>query len=170
MNLEKLAVRPEWRTATVVQLCLAMRESQTFEAMPILADAIQDAGCPESHEVLQYLRKPSAGYAISAGVIGCVLSEETAAAVRELVSFSASGDCPEYETLVAAATGHHEENAEDDAGYSGYFRSENDGEYLHFGGRDAHGAIPPEFWDLVQKATGKRIPDSDRATSFSCSC
>ena len=44
----------------------------------------------------------------------------------------------------------------------------NDGEYLHFDGRDAHGVIPPEFWDHVENYTGKPCPL--RATYFSCSC
>jgi hypothetical protein len=32
-----------WRTETVVALCQAMRQSRDYSAMPILADALQDA-------------------------------------------------------------------------------------------------------------------------------
>ncbi|HEY1192283.1 MAG TPA: hypothetical protein VGE74_31955, partial [Gemmata sp.] len=36
---------PEWRTETAVALAHQMYESRDFSAMPILADALQDAGC-----------------------------------------------------------------------------------------------------------------------------
>jgi hypothetical protein len=46
---------PAWRTDTVVQLAKQMYESREFGAMPILADALQDAGC-DSDEVLNHCR------------------------------------------------------------------------------------------------------------------
>lgn len=90
-----------------------------------------------------------------------------------LRTFIASSDCPDYDTVMNAATGHHERNADpsqDPKEYPGYWNSRNDGEYLHFGGRDAHGPIPPEFWDHVEVVTGQPIPPGWRASSFSCSC
>jgi hypothetical protein len=36
---------PEWYTDTAVSLARTMYESREFSAMPILADALQDAGC-----------------------------------------------------------------------------------------------------------------------------
>jgi hypothetical protein len=41
---------PEWRTETAVLLARGMYESRDFSAMPILADALQDAGC--DHQVI----------------------------------------------------------------------------------------------------------------------
>lgn len=38
---------PEWRTSTVLALAQAMYDSRDFSAMPILADALQDAGCSD---------------------------------------------------------------------------------------------------------------------------
>jgi hypothetical protein len=38
---------PSWRTSTAVELARQMYESRTFDRMPILADALQDAGCEE---------------------------------------------------------------------------------------------------------------------------
>jgi hypothetical protein len=46
---------PEWRTDTVVALARQMYEARDFSAMPILADAIQDAGC-KLDEVLTHCR------------------------------------------------------------------------------------------------------------------
>ncbi len=39
------AVEPAWLTSTVVLLARGMYDSHDFSAMPILADALQDAGC-----------------------------------------------------------------------------------------------------------------------------
>lgn len=46
---------PEWRTDTAVSLARGMYESRDFSAMPILADALQDAGC-DSDDVLNHCR------------------------------------------------------------------------------------------------------------------
>lgn len=40
-----VAFSPEWRTDTALSLARTMYESRDFSAMPILADALQDAGC-----------------------------------------------------------------------------------------------------------------------------
>ncbi len=46
---------PAWRTDTAIALAKQMYESREFSAMPILADALQDAGC-DSDEVLSHCR------------------------------------------------------------------------------------------------------------------
>jgi hypothetical protein len=46
---------PSWRTDTVVSLAAQMYESRDFGAMPILADALQDAGC-DSDDILNHCR------------------------------------------------------------------------------------------------------------------
>ncbi|MEM8534878.1 MAG: hypothetical protein AAGF95_28820 [Chloroflexota bacterium] len=40
-----IAFSPEWRTAATVSCAARMYESRDFSAMPVLADALQDAGC-----------------------------------------------------------------------------------------------------------------------------
>ncbi|VTR91971.1 Uncharacterized protein OS=Sorangium cellulosum (strain So ce56) GN=sce5710 PE=4 SV=1 [Gemmata massiliana] len=44
---------PDWRTPTATTLASQMYESRDFGAMPILADALQDAGC-DSDDVLNH--------------------------------------------------------------------------------------------------------------------
>jgi hypothetical protein len=44
-----------WRTSTAVALARGMYESRDFGAMPILADALQDAGC-DSDDILTHCR------------------------------------------------------------------------------------------------------------------
>ncbi|MBP3956357.1 hypothetical protein J8F10_13815 [Gemmata sp. G18] len=46
---------PSWRISTAVALAAQMYESRDFSAMPILADALQDAGC-DSADVLDHCR------------------------------------------------------------------------------------------------------------------
>jgi hypothetical protein len=48
-----VALSPGWRTDTVVALARQMYDSRDFSAMPILADALQDAGC-DNHAVLSH--------------------------------------------------------------------------------------------------------------------
>jgi hypothetical protein len=48
---------PEWRAGTAVALARQMYESRDFGAMPILADALQDAGCDEP-AILDHCRRP----------------------------------------------------------------------------------------------------------------
>jgi hypothetical protein len=46
---------PAWRTGTTVSLARGMYDSREFGAMPILADALQDAGC-EEEAILMHCR------------------------------------------------------------------------------------------------------------------
>lgn len=46
---------PAWRTSTVVQLAQGIYDDRDFSAMPILADALQDAGC-DNADVLNHCR------------------------------------------------------------------------------------------------------------------
>jgi hypothetical protein len=46
---------PNWRSDTAVSLARTMYDSREFSAMPILADALQDAGC-DSDEMLNHCR------------------------------------------------------------------------------------------------------------------
>ena len=47
---------PEWRTDTAVSLAKQMYESREFSAMPILADALQEAGC-DNDDILNHCRQ-----------------------------------------------------------------------------------------------------------------
>ncbi len=52
-----VAFSTSWRTDTAVTLARQMYDSRDFSAMPILADALQDAGC-DSADVLDHCRGP----------------------------------------------------------------------------------------------------------------
>jgi hypothetical protein len=52
-----VAFAPEWRTDTAVALARQMYDGRDFGAIPILADALQDAGC-DSDDILSHCRNP----------------------------------------------------------------------------------------------------------------
>ncbi len=53
----RVAFPPEWRTDTAVNLARQMYDARDFFAMPILADALQDAGC-DNDDILNHCRNP----------------------------------------------------------------------------------------------------------------
>jgi hypothetical protein len=63
---------PEWRTDTAVALARQMYESREFSAMPILADALQDAGC-DNTDILAHCRDEGATHVRGCWVVDLVL-------------------------------------------------------------------------------------------------
>ncbi|MDY3562227.1 hypothetical protein R5W23_003689 [Gemmata sp. JC673] len=66
---------PSWRTDTVLALARRVYESRDFSAMPILADALQDAGC-DSPDVLAHCRDPQGTHVRGCWVVDLVLEKE----------------------------------------------------------------------------------------------
>jgi hypothetical protein len=52
-----VAIDRAWLTSTVTSLAAQIYESRDFGAMPVLADALQDAGC-ENPDILDHCRNP----------------------------------------------------------------------------------------------------------------
>ncbi|HJZ58229.1 MAG TPA: hypothetical protein VKE74_25025 [Gemmataceae bacterium] len=69
-----VAFDPSWRTGTVASLAKGMYESREFSPMPILADALQDAGC-ENDDVLKHCRDPKAAHVRGCWVVDLVLGK-----------------------------------------------------------------------------------------------
>jgi len=63
---------PTWRTNTAVSLARTMYESRDFSAMPILADALQDAGCDNAY-ILEHCRDTSLSHVRGCWVVDLVL-------------------------------------------------------------------------------------------------
>lgn len=65
---------PSWRTSTVVALATQMYDSRDFSAIPILADALQDAGC-DNDTILAHCRDTNATHVRGCWVIDGVLGK-----------------------------------------------------------------------------------------------
>ena len=69
-----VAFSPEWRTDTALTLAKQLYESREFSAMPILADALQDAGCNEP-AILDHCRDTSLTHVRGCWVTDLVLGK-----------------------------------------------------------------------------------------------
>jgi hypothetical protein len=69
-----VAFLPAWRTDTAMSLARQMYESREFGAMPILADALQDAGC-DSDALLNHLRDTGAAHVRGCWALDLVLGK-----------------------------------------------------------------------------------------------
>jgi hypothetical protein len=52
-----VALSPTWQTSTVTALAQAIYADRAFERLPILADALEDAGC-DNADILKHCRQP----------------------------------------------------------------------------------------------------------------
>ena len=65
---------PAWQTDTALTLARQMYDSRDFSLMPILADALQDAGCEDEH-ILSHCRDPQAAHVRGCWVVDLVLGK-----------------------------------------------------------------------------------------------
>jgi len=69
-----IAFDPSWRSDTAVSLAKHIYESRDFSAMPILADALQDAGC-DSADILGHCRDANQVHVRGCWVVDLVLEK-----------------------------------------------------------------------------------------------
>ena len=69
-----VAFSPAWRTDTAVLLARQMYDSRDFSAMPILADALQDAGCDHA-DILSHCRDANQPHVRGCWVVDLVLGK-----------------------------------------------------------------------------------------------
>ncbi len=65
---------PAWRTDTAMSLARVMRDGRDFSVMPILADALQDAGC-DNPDILDHCRDTSVPHVRGCWVVDLVLNK-----------------------------------------------------------------------------------------------
>jgi hypothetical protein len=142
-----------------------MLDNREYDAMPILADALQDAGCTDN-ELLGLCLATDLKPILAERAVNLIYSEETAAAVRWLEQFAKDigyddEDPPtyDYERMV-------------ELGYEGV----TDG-VMHFcttTGADffcMNEENQREFFQNWSLVTGVTVPDETLANmSFSCAC
>jgi hypothetical protein len=69
-----VAFFPQWHTDTTLALARQMYESREFSAMPILADALQDAGC-DNTDILDHCRDVNATHCRGCWVLDLLLDK-----------------------------------------------------------------------------------------------
>lgn len=168
-------MRPEWRTSTVVALCRRMLDARVYDALPVLADALQDAGCDDD-QLLAACQDPDPTPIMAERLVNLVYSEETAGAVRWLEQFVRDINYPDYkdegdEVGTPSDTDPHTYEYVIQAGHQGvgegamYFGSDAGAEFFY----DPDNRR--EFfrnWSLV---TGVAVPEATQeGISFSCAC
>ncbi|WP_439629070.1 hypothetical protein [Gemmata sp.] len=67
-------VQSMWRTSTAVALAQQMYDSRDFSTMPILADALQDAGC-DNDDILNHCRDANGVHVRGCWVVDLVLGK-----------------------------------------------------------------------------------------------
>jgi hypothetical protein len=70
-----VAFDPAWRTSDVMVLARGIYEERAFDRMPILADALQDAGC-DNEDVLNHCRDAKQVHVRGCWVVDLVLGKE----------------------------------------------------------------------------------------------
>lgn len=164
-------MKPEWRTDTVVQMCQAMRESKDYSSLPILADALQDAGCDDEALLAGLRLHPDE--IESQRLVALIYSDKTAAAVDHIEqaaanlgprAFCEEGDGYGKEVLTDYGRMMRIGNRwTDDADGWGY-TTEHGSDDL----RDRGSQIDYDlFWEAYSAITGKL---SSGGNPFSCTC
>ncbi|MCI0700982.1 MAG: hypothetical protein L0241_07860 [Planctomycetia bacterium] len=70
-----VAFDPEWLTSDVLLLARGIYEERAFDRMPILADALQDAGC-DNDDILNHLRDAKQTHVRGCWAVDLVLGKE----------------------------------------------------------------------------------------------
>jgi hypothetical protein len=163
-----MMIKPEWRTSTVVSLCESMRECQDYSALPILADALQDAGCDDD-STLSALRATLPHWK-GERVAAIIYSNASAAAVAWVDAYADSlgpegypsnnwdsdGDDPTmtYQRLMESAH-EYAKTGESPFNSMNYSNASCDPEYN-------------EFWRNFTTITGVTVSETD--SFFQCVC
>jgi hypothetical protein len=71
---ERIAFNHSWRTSDVLALARSINSIQNFSGMPILADALQDAGC-DCDDLLNHLRDPHATHVRGCWALDLILGK-----------------------------------------------------------------------------------------------
>ena len=149
-----------WRTSTVIGVCQRIRETGDYSALPILADALQDAGCDD--EIALGQLRSEITVTAAQRLVCLVHGGEPAAAVQWLedIATKCFRDYPyedpcSYEEIIAAAEkcvrtggGHYLPSSDYSIAYDE--------------------RISKQFWDHYETVTGTTVGGSRRVVFRCC--
>jgi hypothetical protein len=74
VGFRPVALNPAWRTSDAIALARGIYDDRAFDRMPILADALQDAGC-DNDDILTHCRDTRSPHARGCWVVDLVLGK-----------------------------------------------------------------------------------------------
>jgi hypothetical protein len=153
-----------------------MLDSRKFDALPILADALQDAGCTDG-DLLEKCQNAQLPPVEAERVVNLVYSDATAAAVRWLEQFARDINYPDYKDDDDEVGTPSDSNPHTYAYLIEVGRQGIDEGYMNFGSdagaeffRDGNHNVREFFrnWSLV---TGMAVTDDQQERiGVSCAC
>lgn len=177
-----MLVKDEWRTASVVGLCEAIRQDNDYSLTPILADALEEAGC-NNEELLSRLRTTREDLEAQR-LVAIVYSYKTHRAVERIEEMAeklgpntgyeedygpSSTIEMNYQVLMEAATAWLD--GVERVGYKGQKHWNSQNYITQIGSeswRDEFPRMAKEFWKCYTTITG--VVTGDKGSFFSCSC
>lgn len=152
MSFEFDGLHADYRTSTVIALCETMRADNDYSAMPILADALEDAGY-QNGSFLAASRDPALNFFEAQRAVALILDPFQAPAAASSADAMCEELCLSYAQLMEATKKYIETEEE-----------------LRVG----HGFWPTDqqvagFWGAWEVLTGGKWPNHDD-DFFYCSC
>jgi hypothetical protein len=162
-----------WRTDTVTQLANSMRQADDYSALPILADALQDADYPSEENLLQFRDPALPKWKAQVMVIDLLELHRARASVKWLEEFAREISRDRYidEDELVDHQDHVTYEKLMEIGDS-FAAGGNDSGYLPYDTPDCVWEKREEFWRHYETVTGKEVPgtvDKDRRL-FYCAC
>lgn len=161
--MKYMKINPKWRTDTVVGICVQMRELQDFSAMPILADALQDADC-DNETLLSDLRMGPTDYITDATLISLILTDEAIEAIQWI----------QQRAIDLGPKQYYDESRGESFDYLGIMREahecvNSEWHCVNMGTNEDYKDMDWEpFWEKYALITG--VPNPDKGSFFSCAC
>lgn len=148
----------KYRTQTVLALCRQMRDTEDYSAMPVLADALSDAGCADESFLAEMRRErplDRRGRQACLRLLCVVESDAGGAALARADALAADLEIS-YGRLMDAA----------DTWVDDTYRTRDDTEIY----KDVASHRWEEFWADYAVIAGRQPPEDDRHCFFTCSC
>lgn len=147
-----------WRSSTVLAIAQAIYKDKDYSNLPILADAMEDANCPNTELVQQVRRIAVEDYdAIYCQRVVCiVLGGEYQEAVTKIEEIAEDTDLTYHSLMQAAERWLKWED------YTIQYGDE------HW--RDTFPGHQKRFWKCYQVVNGAKVNEDKQGQFFSCSC
>lgn len=167
-----------WLTSTVFALCNSMRAQNDYAPLPILVDALEDAGC-DDQGILDACRDPNITPVAAQRTVCLVLGGEHAGAVKWLDEFCTEFADYEYSDDYDWETDDDDKDkriyGEQQVTYASLLESIAKNEAIHLGFQtpDIVYEQRERMWECVKLITGRDEPEWQWGRPgfyFSCAC